>query len=70
MLSARSVMRAGAAESGVVGELPANARIETVADQIERSDGVFNLRDANGVTVGHIGRREVIDVLVGRRGGA
>lgn len=70
VLTLGSVMRAGAAESGVVGELPANARIETVADQIERSDGVFNLRDANGVTVGHIGRREVIDVLVGRRGGA
>ncbi|MGR3375033.1 quaternary amine ABC transporter ATP-binding protein [Salipiger abyssi] len=70
VLTLGSVMRAGAAESGVVGELPANARIETVADQIERSDGVFNLRDADGVTVGHIGRREVIDVLVGRRGGA
>ncbi|APZ50743.1 quaternary amine ABC transporter ATP-binding protein [Salipiger abyssi] len=70
VLTLGSVMRAGAAESGVVGELPANARIETVADQIERADGVFNLRDSNGVTVGHIGRREVIDVLVGRRGGA
>ncbi|MBN9886311.1 quaternary amine ABC transporter ATP-binding protein [Salipiger abyssi] len=70
VLTLGSVMRPGAAESGVVGELPANARIETVADQIERSDGVFNLRDADGATVGHIGRREVIDVLVGRRGGA
>ncbi|GAA6150223.1 glycine betaine/L-proline ABC transporter ATP-binding protein [Pseudooceanicola nitratireducens] len=67
VLTLRSVMRAGAVDSNVAGELPASTRIETVADQIERASGVFNLRDDDGQLVGHIGREEIIDVLVGRR---
>ena len=70
VLTLRAIMRPGAAEGAVAGDLPANARIETVADEIERSDGVFNLRDADGTVIGHVGRKEVIDVLVGRSIGA
>lgn len=67
VLTLRSIMRKGVVDTNVAGELPSYARIESVADQIERSTGVFNLRDEDGNLIGHVGREEVIDVLVGRR---
>lgn len=67
VLTLRSVMRQGVADSNVAGVLPASSRIETVADQIESASGVFNLEDDEGKLIGHIGREEIIDVLIGRR---
>lgn len=67
VLTLGSVMRKGPAESGISGELHTSDRIEDVADLVERSDGVFNLRNAKGELVGHVSRREIIDVLVGRQ---
>ncbi len=66
VLTLRSIMRPGAVNGTAAGTLLVTDRVESVADEVERSDTDFNIADEDGRTVGHIGRREIIDVLIGR----
>ena len=66
VLTLRAIMRDGAAPGTAAGELAAGDRIEAVAERIEAATDPFNLRDESGALIGHVGRREVVDVLVGR----
>ncbi len=66
VLTLGSIMRPGPVEGEVAGTLNASDRVDMVADQVERSSKDFNILDDDGAIVGHIGRREIIDVLIGR----
>lgn len=66
VLTVRSVMQPGAPTGEVVGEVSAAARIEDVADQVEARDTPHAVTDEDGSVVGSIGRKAVVDVLVGR----
>ncbi|MCA2012159.1 glycine betaine/L-proline ABC transporter ATP-binding protein [Cereibacter sphaeroides] len=66
VLTLRSIMRPGAAPQTPHAPLNASTRVEAVADIVERSDFDFNIVDDDGALVGHVGRRQIIDVLVGR----
>lgn len=67
VLSLGSVMTPGAPTNKTAGDLRSNLRIESAADQIEASDLPFRVVDENGEGIGTIGRKAVIDVLIGRK---
>ena len=66
VLTVRSVMQPGAPAGEVAGAVSAAARIEDVADRVEASDQPHAVIDEDGAVVGSIGRKAVVDVLVGR----
>ena len=70
VLTMGAIMTPGAAAGDVAGDLSVTDRVEAVADRIERADGMFNIRDEEGRTVGHVGRAVIIDILVGRSSAA
>ena len=59
-------MQPGAPTGGVAGEVSAAARIEDIADRVEASEQPHAVVDEDGAVVGGIGRKAVVDVLVGR----
>ncbi len=65
ILTARSVMTAGPAPNGAAGEVHASDRIEAIAARVEAADAPFRVIE-DGEVIGSIGRRAVVDVLVGR----
>lgn len=67
VLSLGSVMTPGAPTNKTAGDLRSDLRIETAADQIEASELPFRVVDENGEGIGTIGRKAVIDVLIGRK---
>lgn len=67
VLTLGSIMRQGPAASPASETLNASDRVEAVADQVERSPTDFNVANEDGTIVGHVGRQEIIDVLIGRR---
>lgn len=52
--------------AAVAGSLPASARVEAVAAQIEGAALPHAVLDDDGAVLGHVGARAVIDVLLGR----
>ena len=66
VLTVGSVMQPGPPTGEVAGQVSAAARIEDIAEQVEASDQLHAVTDETGVVVGSIGRRAVVDVLVGR----
>ena len=66
VLTVGSVMQPGPPTGEVAGQVSAAARIEDIAEQVEASDQLHVVTDETGVVVGSIGRRAVVDVLVGR----
>ena len=66
VLTVRSVMQPGLPTGEVAGEVSATVRIEDVADRVEASDRPHAVIDEDGAVVGSIGRKAVVDVLVGR----
>lgn len=63
-----SAMTPGPAPGAVAGVLPARTRVAEAADRIEAADQPFAVvDDDDGETVlGHIDRRTVVDILIGR----
>ncbi len=61
------IMTPGAV-ADVAGVLPATARVEDVADQVEAAGKPFAVADADGRVLGHVTARAVIDVLDRARG--
>ncbi|MGO1118083.1 quaternary amine ABC transporter ATP-binding protein [Rhodovibrionaceae bacterium A322] len=68
VLTAKAVMQAGDGSSDVAGQVNADDRIEDIADQVEAADKPFAVLDDDGKQVGTLGRKAVIDVLIGREG--
>jgi glycine betaine/proline transport system ATP-binding protein len=62
-----SIMAPGPPPDGSAGTLQASDRIEAVAERIEAAPLPHAVADAAGQVVGHVDRRAVLDVLVGRR---
>jgi glycine betaine/proline transport system ATP-binding protein len=61
-----SAMTPGPPSGPVAGALQARERVGEVADRIEAADAPFAVLDDDGAVIGHINRRTVIDVLIGR----
>ena len=66
VLTVRSVMQPGRPTGEVAGQVSAAARIEDIADRVEASDRPHAVIDEDGAAIGSIGRKAVVDVLVGR----
>jgi len=66
VLTIGSVMTPGPAGDNTAGSIPAAARIEDVADQVEASALPFAVTDGEDQVIGSIGRETIVDVLVGR----
>ena len=66
VLTVGSVMQPGPPTGEVTGQVSAAARIEDVAERVEASDLPHAVTDETGAVIGSIGRRAVVDVLVGR----
>lgn len=67
VLTLGSVMNADTTPRPVAGTLRMTDRIEAVAEAVEASDLPYAVADAQGIIQGHVDRRIIIDVLVGRR---
>ena len=67
VLTVRAVMQAGAPVGEVAGKVAADDRIEVVADRVEAARHPFAVTDADGVVIGSIDRRAVVDTLIGRQ---
>jgi glycine betaine/proline transport system ATP-binding protein len=67
VVSLASVMAPGPPPGDSAGTLQAGDRVETVAERVEGAALPFAVADAEGRVVGHVDRRAVVDVLVGRR---
>lgn len=70
VLTAGSVMGPVLHESETAGTVPRNARVATIADQVEAAEKPLAVVDAEGRMVGSIDRRRVVNVLIGRDAGA
>jgi glycine betaine/proline transport system ATP-binding protein len=66
VLTAGSIAVPWKAGADVAGEIPADARVETIADRVEASDKPFAVTDTTGKRIGLIDGRAIIDVLIGR----
>jgi glycine betaine/proline transport system ATP-binding protein len=66
VLTIGAVMTPGPAGGDTAGSIPAAARIEDVADQVEASTLPFAVTDGEDRVIGSIGRETIVDVLVGR----
>jgi glycine betaine/proline transport system ATP-binding protein len=65
VLTARSIMGPPPGDT-IAGSVNAGDRIEAIAGLVERTGGVFAVRDQDGRIIGGIDRRAVIDVLIGQ----
>lgn len=70
VLTAGSVMGPVLNESETAGKVPRNARVATIADQVEAAEKPLAVVDTEGRVVGSIDRRRVVNVLIGRDAGA
>ena len=66
VLTVGSVMQPGPPMGEVAGQVSAAARIEDIAERVEAADQPHAVTDETGTVIGSIGRRAVVDVLVGR----
>jgi glycine betaine/proline transport system ATP-binding protein len=66
VLTVRSVMQPGAPAGPVAGQVAARERIEAVADRVEAAAEPFAVVDGDGMVIGSLDRRAVIDTLIGR----
>jgi glycine betaine/proline transport system ATP-binding protein len=67
VLSARTVMRPAASANGFAGEVPAEAKIETVARRVIDAARPLAVIDRAGRVLGQLEREAVLAVLVGDR---
>ncbi len=65
VLSARRVMRPAVASNGLAGEVPADARLASIAARVLASDRPLAVVE-DGRVIGVLGRDEVVAALIGR----
>lgn len=62
----RSVMRTGVPSGDYAGELAGNLTVAEVADRVESASRPFKVLDDEGVAMGTVDARAVVDVMIGR----
>ncbi|MGH6736722.1 MAG: quaternary amine ABC transporter ATP-binding protein [Methyloceanibacter sp.] len=65
ILSARAIARAKRNGEAIVGNIPADSKVEQFARKVEDSDGALAVHDADGKLVGVVDRAAVMSVLIG-----
>ena len=70
VLSAQAVMLPLADGAPPAGNVPWNTKVADLAERLVDSDEDVSVTDAAGRPIGRLDRRAVLDVLVGRKGGA
>lgn len=61
-----SIMSAGVPEAVYAGELPGTLTVAEAADRVEAASAPFKVMDEDGVAMGTVASRAVVDVMIGR----
>ncbi len=66
VVSVRAIMTAPGPDAAYAGSVKATDHIEDIADAVEKAALPFAVQDENGRIIGAVGRRNIVDVLIGR----